>query len=243
MDIGHNQPPGMIDTAAETAKDISAWMAEMPIIETEESARDAKLFLDRGKLCIKDLEDERDGKVRPLNEQVKAINETYKSPRDKLQTLILTLGNRLAFFLRAEEQRRLAAAKEAARIAEEAEQRAREAERLEQDAIASADSGELGVDIAAHVDAANSAFRDFEKADRQAARAEKETHVKIGGGFSRAVSLRPKETLIVRDPVVAITEIGLTEEIQEAIIKSARAYRKLRGRLPGGVNAEYTDGI
>lgn len=243
MDIGHNQPPGMIDTAAETAKDISRWMAEMPVIETEEAARDAKLLLDRGKLCIKDLEDERDGKVRPLNEQVKEINEAYKGPRTSLQTIVNILGERIVSFIRVEEQRRLAAANEAARLAAEAEERAREAERLEQDALASANSGELGVDVAAHVDAANSAFRDFEKADRAAAIAEKETHVKIGGGFSRAVSLKQKETLIVMNPVVALNEIGLTEDIREAIIKSARAYRKLRGRLPGGVSAEYTDGI
>ena len=231
----------MTVTAAETMRDLSDWMAEHPVVQSMEEAREAKVYIDRGKLCIKDLEDERDGKVRPLNEQVKEINATYKAPKEALSTVVNLLADRIAEFLAAERERREEAAREAARIAQEAEQRAREAERLEQEAVESANTGELGVDVASHVLAADESFKDFERASRKAALAEKETHVKVSGGFSRAISLRQKETLIVTNPVVALNEIGMTEDIREAIVKSARAYRKLRGRLPAGVSAEFRE--
>jgi len=242
-EAGHNNPPSMVDTAGETTRDISAWLAEHPVIQDEKEAREVKVFFDRGKLCIKDLEDERDGKVRPLNEQVKKINGDYKGPREILSKVIEEVGSRLTAFVKEEKRKREEAAREAARIAEEAELKAREAERSEQDAIGSASSGELGIDIAAHVAEADDAFRDFEKASRAAALAQKETHVKVGGGFSRAISLRQKETLVAVDPMAAIAEMGTTEEIKEAIIKSARAYRKITGDLPSGVEATYTEEI
>lgn len=241
MEIGHNNPPSMIETAGETAKAISDWMAECPVIETAESAREAKVFLDRGKLGLKDLDDERDGKVRPLNEQVKEINTRYKAPRLQIEGVLSHLSERLEGYLKEEKRKREEAAREAARIAEEAEANARSAEQAEQDALGRSSSGELGVDIASHVAEADSAFREFEKAERAAAIAEKETKVKIGGGFSRSISLRNKETLSVTDPVVAIQEIGLTADIAEAIIKSARSFRKLRGRLPNGITSEMTE--
>jgi len=242
MAIGHNNPPGMIETASTTMQDISGWMAEHPAI-TEDSAKDAKVFLDRGKLALKDLDDERDGKVRPLNEKVKEVNGLYKAPRIQLETVLSGLSDRLGAFLKEERDKRENAAREAARIAEEAEQRARDAERIEREAIESANAGELGVDIASHVVEADNAFRDFEKADRALAIALKETKVKVGGGFTRAISLRQKETIIVRDAVVAIGQIGLTEDIKEAIIKSARAFRKATGDLPEGVEATFTEEI
>lgn len=240
---GHNNPPSMIDTAGDTTKDLSDWMAEHPVVQTEEEAREAKVFIDRGKLCLKDLDDERDGKVRPLNERVKEINASYKPAKENLTTLVGLLGIRVAQFMRDERERREKIAQEAARVAAEAEQRAREAERVEQENIASANSGELGVNLVESTEAANQAFRDFEVASRQALIADKETHVKISGGFSRAISLKKKETLSVTNGELALRSIGLTEDIQEAIIKSARAYRKLNGHLPRGVESEITEGI
>lgn len=240
--IGDNNPPSMTETAGETMRDISAWMAENVVI-TEDTAKEAKLFLDRGKLCLKDLDDERDGKVRPLNEQVKEINAGYKAPRVQLEAVLSGLSDRITGFIKEEKRKREEAAREAARIAEEAERNAREAERLEQDAIGSASSGELGVDIAAHVVEADNAFRDFEKAQRAAALAEKETKVRIGGGFQRAAGLRQKEKLIVVNAQFALDEMGATEDIKEAMIKSARAFRKATGDLPGGIEATFTEEI
>jgi hypothetical protein len=235
--IGNNNPPDQTVTAADTMRDISAFLSENPLID-EAHAREAKLFIDRGKLAIADLEAERDMKVRPLNEKVKEINSLYKIPRANLETVLSELQARLSSFLKAEEQKRIDAAREAARIADDAKQRAREAERIEQDALGSANSGELGVDIASVVVEADDAFRAYQKADRQAAIAERETKVKISGGFGRALSLKTKETLLVTDAIDAIHAIGVTESITEAILTSARAYRKLHGKLPAGVISE-----
>jgi len=41
--------------------------------------------------------------------------------------------------------------------------------------------------------------------------------------------------LVLIDLAAAVAEIGNTEKIQEAVLSSARDYRKLRGRLPKGV--------
>jgi hypothetical protein len=235
MTNGHNNPPSQIETVHETARALSDWMAERPIIESEEIAREAKVFIDRGKLALADLETERDSKVRPLNEQVKEINTAYKRPRDILSGVVAEIQARISRFIRAEEERRVAVAQEAARIARESELRAREAERLELEAFERASVGELSVDITAHVAAANSAFAAFQKADREAARAEKETKVKIGGGFKNALSLRQKETLVIEDHEKAVKALGLTDAIKEAIFTSARAYRTQFEELPPGV--------
>jgi len=242
-EIGHNNPPDFTVTALETMRDISAWLSENPVIQTAESAKEAKLFLDRGKLALKDMDDERDGKVRPLNESVKKINEYYKVPRVQLETVLARVSGGITAYIRTEEQKRIEEAREAARIAIEAERKARAAETAEQDAIGSANSGELGIDIASHVVEADNAFREFEVAQRAAQRAEAATHVKISGGFSRSISLRQKETLAVHDAGMALRAIGLTEDISEAIIKSARAYRKLNGKLPDGVEATIREEV
>ncbi len=240
--VGHNNPPDMTVTAGETMRDISAWLAENPLI-TEDTAKDAKVFLDRGKLALKDLDDERDSKVRPLNEKVKEINNHYRPAKDTLTKVIDALSERISTFLTEEKRKREEAAREAARIAEEAERNAREAERLEQEAIGSASSGELGVDIAAHVAEADNAFREFEKADRALAIALKETKVKVGGGFSRAVGLKTKETLVLVNALLAIQEMGVSADVEEAVLKSARAYRKATGDLPEGVESKFTEEI
>jgi hypothetical protein len=241
--IGDNSPPGMTVTAAETARGLSDWMKDHPAISTEDDAREAKVFVDRGRLCIKDMEDERDSQVRPLNEKVKTINEFYRGPRRLLQMVLDQLEDRLGSFLRAEEDRRIRAATEAARVAAEAERLARLAEAAEQEKLANAAAGELDIDVEAVVAEADEKFAEFQKASRQAAIAERETKVKIGGGFSRAIGLRNETELVVVDHVLALEALGPTEYIMEAILKSARVYKKLNGKLPTGVEALTSRGI
>ena len=236
-DIGHNLPPDMTITVGEVANDLSGWMAEHPVITNEDEAREAKVFVDRASLAIKDLEDERTQKVRPLNEEVKKINDQYRSPRESLDRVLGILKDRLGGFLAKEEERRIAIAQEAARIAAQAEQAARTAEQKEQDIIEAAHHGELGLDIAATTAEADAAFAAYQKAERQAAIAERETRVKIGGGFSRALGLKNKEELVIVDSDAAFKAIGLNDYIEEALLKSARAYRKLHNQLPAGVEA------
>lgn len=242
--LGHNQPPGPIEYARDTMAALSAWMAEHPVIATEDHAREAKKLLDQAKSCAGDIEAERDKLVRPLNEQIDEINSAYKAVHNKdakrpgtLDKVVNELKQRLAEFLRAEEARRAAEAEAALRAAEEAERIAREAEAREREAIENAKAGELGVDVTQVVVEADSRFAEFKKADREAARAERNADVRIGGGWGRAASLRTKETLILDDPIQAIRAIGVNEGIRDAILTAARAYRKIHNKLPSGVSA------
>ena len=233
--------PEFVPRSVSKCADISAWMSETPVISNEDQAREAKLFVDRGKLAIADCEDERAGKVKPLNEQVKKINDYYRGPRELLERVVDELTSRVTTFLLGEEKKRIAAAEEAARIAQQAEQAARDAENKEREAFAEADAGTLGLDIAAVTAEADKTFADYLKKERQAALAERETKVKIGGGFRRALSLRDKETPVVTDPIAAYKEIGLTNDIiLEAIIKASKAYKKVFGKYPTGVGV-YTE--
>jgi hypothetical protein len=241
MELGHNQPPDMTVTAVETARDLSDWMSENPVIENEDQARGAKLYIDRGSLCVKDLEDERSGKVRPLNEQVSEINSHYRTPRESLNSILSILKSRMGAYLHAEEIKRLRIAEEAARLAEQAEEAARQAERKEHEVIEAAAHGELGLDIIDATGRADKAFKDYQKADRQAALAERETKVRIGGGFTRAIGLRSRESIIINDPIAAIQDIGLRNEIiLDAIETASRAYKKLHGKYPEGVGSIMT---
>jgi hypothetical protein len=244
--IGGNNPPDMTVTAGEVANDLSAWMAEHPIVANEAEAREAKVFIDRAKLGIKDLEDERTNRVRPLNEEVKKINGYYKGPKEILESCLSALEAKVRGFLAETERKRVVAAREAARIAEDAERVARDADAAVQDAIGSVDSGELGVDVKAAVVGAQRAYDEYGRAARAAALAERETKVKIGGGFTRALGLREKETLQVTDWYSAIVSMygedtggpNVSENLREAIIKDARGYRKLYDKLPDGISSQ-----
>lgn len=243
--IGGNQPPSLLDFARETMADLSRYMSECPVIENEDHARQAKLLLDRYKNCAGDIEAERDRLVRPLNAQLEEINSRYKAVHNKdakkpglLDKVANELKSRLATFLQAEEDRRLAKAEAARRAAEEAERIAREAEAKERQAIENAKAGELGVDVTQVVVEADSAFADFKLANREAALAEREAHVKVGGGFGRAAALRDKETLILDDPFAAISAMGVNEKLETAILSAARDYRSKQGSLPAGVSAK-----
>ena len=244
LSMGGNNPPGALELWNVVATDISAWMADNPVIQDEDKAREAKKLLDRAKTSAAEIEDERDRKVRPLNEEVAAINAAYKAIHNTdakkpgiFDKVVNELKARFAVFLRAEEVRRQAEAEAKRRAAEEAERIAREAEATEREAIANAQAGELGVDVTQVVVEADSRFSEFKKADREAARAERDSHVRIGGGWGKSAALRTVETLILDDPIAAIRSIGVNEGIRDAILTAARAYRKLHGKLPNGVSA------
>ena len=242
--IGGNNPPGPIEMAQSIMHVLSEFMSEHPVIQTEEEARAAKPLIDRAKAAMDELESERDGKVRPLNDKVAEINAEYKAVHNTdpkrpgtFNKIFNELMLRIADYLRKEEQKRLAAAAEARRLQEEAERQAREAEQRERDALNNASAGEVGVNVAAVTQEADAAFETFERQSRFADRAERDTKVKIGGGFATSVGLRNSEVLQVDDALKALVIIGTTERIRDAILTEARAYRKANGRLPEGVSA------
>lgn len=238
-----NYPPDMTATASDVMNQMSDWLSENPVIQEEHQAREAKLYLDRGKLCIQDLEAERDSKVRPLNEQVAATNAYYKESREPLRRVLDILGGRLHDFIRAETEKREAIAEAARKKAEEAKRLAREAEEEERNKLEDAAAGELDIDVAKVTGDADQKFSDFQRAQREVALAERETRVKIGGGIGRAIGLREKETLVLDNIRAALDDLGVTEDIREAVLKGARTFKRLHNRLPKGVSSTWESKI
>jgi hypothetical protein len=242
--VGHNQPPGPIDDARNVMGDLSRFLAAVPVIENDDQAQQAKLHVDRVRSSCGALEAERASRVKPLNDQLADINAEYKAIHNTdqkrpgtLDKLFNELRARLTAFVEIEERRRQEEAESARLAAQDAERIAREAEAKEREAIQDAKVGEA-TDIGAATLEADEAFSRFGKLDREAQRAERETNVRISGGFSgRALSLRSSETLVLESYSKAITAIGQNPKIEAAILSAARDYRKKKGTLPAGVVA------
>lgn len=239
--VGDNHPPSPIQLAKEAATALSSWLTDHPVIESQEDAREGKLQIDRVKSNLDDMERERDGKVRPLNEQVAGINASYRTPRTILEDLLVILKTRLTSYAREMERQRMAAAEAAEAKRAEAERIARELDRKAQEATLEAQEG-VCVDIGQATIEADQAFAAFEKAGREAARAERETKVRITGGYGHAISLRTHETLIVTDWRAAIAELSAPDDvppegITAAILTAARALKKATGSFPAGISS------
>lgn len=248
--IGANNPPSALELAEPTIEVLRQFLKDYPVIANEDESRGCKAILDRTVSVLKAIEEERKSKVDPLNAQVKAINETYhqwynadsKRP-GRWNRLLETLRNRLSDWAWKEEARRIAEAEAARKAAEAAELAARAAEQREREAVDTAAAGVCDVDIAAASQDADEAFSRFRKADRVAARAERDTKVRIGGGSGKVTTLRTRETLTVTNWKAAIEDICGDENeppatIVDAIVTCARAYRKVTGRLPSGINSQ-----
>lgn len=234
--IGGNNPPSAIDDARTAYKALADYLAQTPVIEAEETAREAKLFSDRTKNTLKDLEAARKAKADPLYAEWTEVNATFKPAKDALDKLLKELNERLTVFARAEETKRQKIAEEKRRAAEEAEHIARAAEEAEREAKDNAAYGEIGVDVGAAIESADAAFADMQLAMREKARAERDEKVRIGGGFDRALSMRTVKTLVLDDAFAALRDLGLTDKVKDAILSGARDYRKVMGALPKGVS-------
>lgn len=237
--VGHNNPPSIIEHSVNTLNALGIWLSEHPVIANEDEAREGKLLVDRAKDAVHEMETERTGLVSPLNEQVKEINDRYRSPRTNLENTLQVLILRIDAFAEREEERRQKEAEAKRQAALEAERIAREAERAEEEAKELAAAGQLDINIADVTSHADAAYGLYKVAHREAQLAERETKVKIGGGFRRALSRRNQETLEVESWETAISFLGLTDRIRDAILTDARAYRKEFDELPPGITAKY----
>lgn len=235
--LGHNHPPSPIEYARDATHDLGRFLKDNPVIQTGEQATEGTLFVERCRKTLQDLEDARKTETGPLNDQVKSINERYRTFREPLASITDELRRRLTDFAAREEARRIREAEEKRRAAELAEMEARVAEQREKDAKENATFGEV-VDVAERVIEADQAFSAFEKAQRAAAVAERDTHVRLPSQLGgRALSMRTKETLVLEHYGRALKAIGKNEKIEAAILSAARDYRKLHGSLPDGVTA------
>lgn len=239
----HNSPPSPIDYAKEVIGELSGWMSGCPVVQTEEDSRQAKLLLDRAKAALEDVERERDGKVRPLNDEVAKINSIYKAAHNidpkkpgAFDKIVLALKQRVHAYLLVEEAKRRRVADEKRAAADAAREAALEAERLEREAAENAAVGEVGIDIATVTAAADDAFSTAKATEREAARAERDADkVRLAGGFGKSLSIRNVEVLEVEDWRQAIDAVGLTDHIRNAILTAARNFRIEYGELPKGV--------
>jgi hypothetical protein len=241
-----NNPPSPIEFAQSVIDELATFLANHPVIESENDARAAKVHIDRARAAFVDIEAERVKMVTPLNDEVARINAEHKRyhNNDKhkpglFDKLLMALVARVQSFMLIEEARRKREAEHARLLAEAAEKAAREAEAREKEVHENAAVGEVGLDIQEATTEADVAFSDFQRASRFAAHAEKASKVKIGGGFGRSLSIKDKEVLIVKDWKLAIDKVGLTDNISDAILTAARNYRQEYGELPPGIEITY----
>jgi hypothetical protein len=238
--IGHNNPP-----PSEVTKtldiELRVFLREHPVIQSPAEANLAAGLTQRAKNTLADIEADRKRLVGPLNDQVKSINAEYGEAASPIQSGLILLKGRMTDYAAAEELRRQEIA-EALRIeAKAAEERASQAIRDAQEAVQNASFGEA-VDVVTAKQDAVRAFNDARRADRAFARAERDAeHVRLAPGLgARAMSLRSQTELTVTDATLAIGAMGLTETIAEAILTSARAYKKLKGNYPPGIAVNTT---
>lgn len=240
---GHNKPPSTIESAREAFSELGVWMREHPVIGSNPEAKQGAAYVERTRIALSEMENERKIKVDPLNKQLSEINGVYRETRDPLETLLKTLRKRLSDFANAVEAARIAEANRLRQEAEERERLARAAEAAEQEAIDDAEQG-VESDIGAAVQEADQTFADYRRADKTAAIAERNVPVRLASVMGgRALTMRTVEKLVIEDAFAAIKSLGLTPDIQEAILKSARAFRKEFEELPAGVIATFERSI
>lgn len=245
---GDNNPPvSAIENSRIAFQQASEFMKSVPVVQSDDEARSAKVIHDTLKGALDTMESERDGRVRPLNEKVREINGEYRGTRETIEKLLDELKVRINAFIEAERVRREAIAAEAQRRAEEAERLAREKEAAETEAKENATVGECA-DVGEAIAEADSAFDTYQREKRAALRAERDTNVRIGGGGTRALAQRTSETLTIDDPAKAIREIvklrgEIPEKLADAIRSAARDYRKAKGRLPAGITSSTSRSV
>lgn len=237
--VGHNQPPGPIESAKEAFAELATFLKENPVIQSPADAKQGGGFVERTRVALAEMEAARTGEVAPLNKQLTTINSAYRAVREPLESALRQLRARLTTYANAVEAARIAEANRLRAEAEAKEAEARAAEAAEQDAIACADVGECS-DVGGAIAQADAAFKDFARADRTAAVAERNVPVRIGSVMgNRSLSMRTVEVLVIEDAAKAIAAMGLTDKIRDAILSSARDFRKAHNELPPGIAATF----
>ena len=231
-------PDKYLKGAREAKVELNTWLTTTPVIQTLAQAKLGADYIGRTRIALKLLDEERVGKVKPLNDQVDEINATYnKETKNPLKLLFDQLCARVDTFRKAEETQRKAAADRIRLAAEEAARVAQEARARVTEVIDDAAQG-AETDIGSMIDDAEAVLHVAAKLQRQANVAERDSNVRIPSVMGRAVSARTYRELIVSDieaAVLAIRSMGLTEGLQDAICTEARKFKATWGELPEGV--------
>jgi hypothetical protein len=237
-----NAPPKTsLDHARDAYAELAEFLKENPVIQTADQAKLAAGLRERTKIAIDAAREERDTKTRPFLDKLAAIRSLFELVKDKgtFETAYAQLRRRLTDYASAIEAKRAAEAERLRQEAATKEAAAREAEAREQETITNAEQGECS-DVAGAIEQADVAFSEFKVANRQAAIAARNVPVRfqsfVGG---RSQSMRTVEVLVIDDVAKAIKVMGLTDKIRDAILSSARDFRKNFDELPDGVRSTW----
>lgn len=236
-----NNPPTALDHAADALSELAKWLKDHPIIQALPEAKAGVGLKERTLVALNSARDERQAKTQPLRDQLNEIFATYDLVKDKgtLERGYNELRKRLTAFATSQEEARIAEATRLRNEAAERERVAREAEAAEQEAIANAEVGEV-TDVGAAIAQADEAFKGYRVADKQAAIAERNVPLRFGSVLGgKSISMRTTEKLVIDDVALAIKALGITEKIAEAILSSARDFRKEFNELPAGIKATF----
>lgn len=244
--VGGNNPPGPIDIGKLLAVELAAFLDGHPAIQKHEDASQAAALIERARKAAAEIEEERETKVRPLNERVKAINAKYKAVHNEdtkkpgsLDKIVTLIKSRQGAFLQAEEARKAKEAEAARQEALAAQLALDEAAEREREALDNSAAGEfntgLGEAIADKADAEAAAAR----AARQATIAERDVPARIATAFGRTQVLRTHEVPAVASPVSALMAMWSDDKARDtitpALISAARQWKAARGAWPNGI--------
>lgn len=235
-----NAPVGSvaIEQAKDTTRELQLFLKETPAITSPEECKAGDNWIERARINLATLEDERKPLVEPLNKELGEINGRYREPRQQLETLDKEIRRRVTIYKNKVEAARTAEAERLRREAEEAEARRQQAAAAAEDAIASVDVGVCD-DAGAAIFEADQANREAGQIDRAASRAERSIAVRnasIVGG--RAMAMRTVQVINIVDPAAAVKAMcagGIPEKLLTALRQCAVAFEDAYGVLPDGV--------
>lgn len=236
-----NAPPEGIDHAKDALTELSQWLRDHPVIQQQDEAKAGAALKERTLLALNEARAERETKTRPFRDRLNAIFAAYELVKDKgtLERAYGELRKRLTAYADAVEAARIAEAERLRLEAEAKEKAAREAEAAEQEAIANAEVGEI-TDVGAAIAEADQAFADYRRADKSAAIAARNVPLRFGSVIGgKSVTMRTVEVLEIEDLARAVAVLGATEKIADAVLSSARDFRKEFGELPAGIKASF----
>lgn len=238
-----NQPEAVaIAQARETGAQIGAFLQETPVIESLDQARAAATQIRLGNSALEQLEAERTStpdyvQWRAFDARIKTTNKLYKAVRDPLTKLISEIDKRLFRYREREKERKRQEAADAQRRAEELQRRAQQAAFARDEAINDAQVGiseDVGQLIVEADQLEKRAALSGQVADGLMRNADT---VRVRDEFGgRAVADRNPDVPVVADLIGAITVLGPTVKILEAVISSARDFRREHGHWPAGIN-------
>lgn len=208
---GNNPPPDPFARADELIANANRWIAERPAITDAEMAGIAQDFMGQLRANRDALAAEMKAERKPHDDAIVAIRARYSTPLDLIGIALVRMGEKLAPWLRREQERLAAEERERKRAAAEAAAQA-EAKRREAE-----QSGTVEAELEAQRAAKAQAV-----AEKAAAKAPERARVK-GDLSPRAASLREYWHAEIIDEREAVRSFKGAPEVRTAMVAAALA--------------------